>query len=343
MTMTILHNSEAPQNRIDAHTRLFQLDGWRGISILCVLAAHLLPLGPASWKLNGTAGAMGMSLFFTLSGFLITSLLLDRPQPVPFLIRRSCRILPLAFLFMLITLAVHMRPTEEWLANFFFYLNYTSLGQPFNSHMWSLCVEIHFYLCVAILVMLCGQRGLYVLPVACVVITGVRFATGTYISINSHLRCDEILVGASIAIIMHAHQVAIPDWTKQLSPWAALVVLLITCSPHLGACQYFRPYAGGLLVLTTLLAPEHRMSQLLKSKALYYLATISFALYVIHGPFRAGWFAGNNSFDRYMIKRPLGIVFTFLLAHLSTFYFESYWIRIGKRLTAKSGTGNGIS
>ena len=68
------------------------LDGWRGISILFVLAAHLLPLGPKTWKLNSMAGPMGMALFFTLSGFLITRFLLDNVRVTDFLIRRLCRI-----------------------------------------------------------------------------------------------------------------------------------------------------------------------------------------------------------------------------------------------------------
>ncbi len=55
--------------------RLGSLDGWRAISILGVLAAHMLPLGPSRWGLNALAGDAGMSLFFTLSGFLIASTL----------------------------------------------------------------------------------------------------------------------------------------------------------------------------------------------------------------------------------------------------------------------------
>ena len=51
------------------------LDGWRGIAIFCVLLAHWFPLGPASLKLNDWSGVLGMSLFFALSGFLITNLL----------------------------------------------------------------------------------------------------------------------------------------------------------------------------------------------------------------------------------------------------------------------------
>ena len=53
--------------------RLPALDGLRAISILLVLACHMLPLGPKVLQLNEAAGAMGMSLFFALSGFLIVS------------------------------------------------------------------------------------------------------------------------------------------------------------------------------------------------------------------------------------------------------------------------------
>ena len=64
------------------------LDGWRGLSILFVLAAHLLPLGPKALRLNETAGPIGMAVFFTLSGFLITNFLIHRPNIYDFIVRR---------------------------------------------------------------------------------------------------------------------------------------------------------------------------------------------------------------------------------------------------------------
>lgn len=67
-----------------AGSRLSVLDGWRGISILLVLACHLLPLGPKPWQMNSAAGVMGMAIFFTLSGFLITSFLLNNSSVVDF-------------------------------------------------------------------------------------------------------------------------------------------------------------------------------------------------------------------------------------------------------------------
>ena len=61
---------------VGSSARLSVLDGLRGISILLVLGSHTVPLGPKLLRLNDAAGAMGMSLFFALSGFLITSTLL---------------------------------------------------------------------------------------------------------------------------------------------------------------------------------------------------------------------------------------------------------------------------
>ena len=84
---------------MSAHeSRLQLLDGWRGISISLVLAGHLLPLGPKSLQINPTATAAGMAMFFILSGFLITSLLLRDDHIGRFLVRRFARIVPLAWL-----------------------------------------------------------------------------------------------------------------------------------------------------------------------------------------------------------------------------------------------------
>ena len=77
--------------------RLPVLDGLRAISILLVLAAHMLPLGPKVLRLNETAGPMGMSLFFALSGFLIVSGLRHNADVPEFLIKRLSKILPLAY------------------------------------------------------------------------------------------------------------------------------------------------------------------------------------------------------------------------------------------------------
>src|SRR5262245_4445315 len=104
--------------------RLAVLDGWRGISILSVLACHLLPLGPKSWQLNAAAGPFGMALLFTLSGFLITSTLLANPDWRTFLIRRGCRILPLAYLYIALAFLITGGGMDALLAHAGFFVNY---------------------------------------------------------------------------------------------------------------------------------------------------------------------------------------------------------------------------
>jgi peptidoglycan/LPS O-acetylase OafA/YrhL len=123
--------------------RFPMLDGWRGVSILLILATHLLPLGPSQWRLNSTAGPMGMALFFTLSGFLITNFLILRPEIYAFLIRRFARILPLAWLYITVALSLSSTEADVYLSHYLFYANWPPMSlTDTTGHLWSLCVEM---------------------------------------------------------------------------------------------------------------------------------------------------------------------------------------------------------
>jgi peptidoglycan/LPS O-acetylase OafA/YrhL len=104
--------------------KLAVLDGLRAISILLVLATHMLPLGPKPLRINETTGAMGMSLFFALSGFLITSTLIRNADVCEFMIKRLARIIPLAYayIFLAFTFLSFNQGDIFWTASFL--LNY---------------------------------------------------------------------------------------------------------------------------------------------------------------------------------------------------------------------------
>jgi hypothetical protein len=143
---------KAASGFIDIGARLPMLDGWRGISILAVIAAHMLPLGPKWFGLNGTSGALGMCLFFTLSGFLITRTLIHDPSVRNFAIRRVCRIVPLAWLFSLIALPIARAAPADYPATLLFYANLPPFWlTPLTAHLWTLCVEMQFYLLIGTL------------------------------------------------------------------------------------------------------------------------------------------------------------------------------------------------
>jgi peptidoglycan/LPS O-acetylase OafA/YrhL len=312
------------------------LDGWRGISILCVLAAHLLPLGPKSLQLNSTVAPMGMALFFTLSGFLITRFLLDHTSVVDFLIRRFARIVPLAWLAMAITLPLVGAPADFYLPHFFFYANLPPVRlTDAGSHLWSLCVEMQFYMGIALLVTVGGRRGLYALPLLCLAVTFTRIANGAHVNIVTWLRVDEILAGAVLALAYAGKLGTRPVWLLSRLNAVVLIVLLAICShPASGFMNYLRPYAAALLVGSTLYRAPGMLGTLLKSRVLAYIAEISYALYVIHHLLMFTWLGSGERLEKYL-KRPLLFAATFALAHLSTFQYEHRCIAYGKRLSMR--------
>jgi peptidoglycan/LPS O-acetylase OafA/YrhL len=317
------------------------LDGWRGISILCVLAAHMLPLGPKSWQLNELFALLGMCLFFTLSGFLITNTLIYRSNVRDFLMRRFCRILPLAWAFMLVALPLAAAAPSAYAAHFLFYANLPPFWlTPLTAHLWSLCVEMYFYLAIALIFTVLGQRGLLILlPLLCLAVTAGRIWQGVPISIITYYRVDEILSGACLALILVGRLGEyLPRFLSWVNPYLLLGLLLLTCHPAIIPANYLRPYLAAALVGSTLYQSESRMLGWLKKRALIYLATVSYALYVIHPLTTHGWFESGGTIIKYGVKRPLSFLITFALAHLSTFYYEKRWIALGKRWTTKAAT-----
>lgn len=314
------------------------LDGWRGISILCVLAAHMLPLGPKSWHLNELFAPLGMCIFFTLSGFLITNTLIYRPNVRDFLIRRFCRILPLAWAFMLVALLLAAAPPAAYAAHFLFYANLPPFWlTPLTAHLWSLCVEMYFYLGIALIFAAMGQRGLRLLPVLCLIVTAVCIWQNQPTSIVTYHRVGEILSGACLALILtNRLGEQLPRFLSWVNPYLLLGLLLLACHPLLIPVNYLRPYLAAALVGSTLYQSEARMLRWLKTRYLVYLAGISYALYVIHPLTMYGWLgSGETTMIKYA-KRPLSFLLTFALAHLSTYYYEKPWIALGKRWTSKS-------
>jgi peptidoglycan/LPS O-acetylase OafA/YrhL len=312
------------------------LDGWRGISILFVLAAHLLPLGPKFLRLNETAGPIGMALFFTLSGFLITNFLIHRPNLYDFIIRRFFRIIPLAWLYLFIALPVLGVSLVQAPAYFFFYANLTSMDLVGGaSHFWSLCVEMQFYVGIALLFFILKERGLYLAVLLCLLFTAFRIYDGVYINISTYYRIDEILVGVIVAM---AYNNKLGNWLPKLfekvNPYYMMVLLVISCHPDSGFMNYFRPYFAATLVASTLYNPPLKLSGFLNLQVLVYLASVSYALYVIHPLLAHTWLGSGELIEKYT-KRPLLFVVLFFLAHTSTFYYEKYWISLAKKLTSK--------
>jgi peptidoglycan/LPS O-acetylase OafA/YrhL len=310
------------------------LDGLRAISILLVLAAHMLPLGPKWLQLNATAGAMGMSLFFALSGFLIVSTLKRNSSVHEFLVRRFARIVPLAYAYVLVLLALRSLDADQAAWTMSFFLNYAHAHMTgANGHFWSLCVEVQFYVAIALLVLFAGPKGLWIVWPACALITALRIDSGTYISIVTHLRVDEILAGACVATLPIASRSRASN--VLLFACLAAVMWLLASHPESGGIQYLRPYTSAALLAVIAWTSGSALHDALSHHLLRYVAAISYALYVIHPLTLQGWMNTGGVLDRYLLKRPISLIATFAAAHASTFYWEKLWQRAGKDWIAR--------
>ena len=120
-----------------------------------------------------------MSLFFGLSGFLITRQLMTNDNVREFIIRRCARIIPLAYAYILIVYTFVNLDLGRlfWTATFLVNYNWSYLD-GYNSHFWSLCVEMQFYVFIATVVAALGRKGLWVVIPACLVVTGLRINAG---------------------------------------------------------------------------------------------------------------------------------------------------------------------
>lgn len=198
------------------------LDGLRGIAVLLVLWAHL-PIDSLPWLVNVARfafqpGYFGVDIFFVLSGFLITRILLvDKHSGRPlklFLMRRFLRIFPIYYLTILALLflepGMYLLWSALYVSNFTFSFDLTQ--NPLR-HTWSLAVEEHFYLVWPFIVYGCSTRmsrrlaAVVLMPLA-VVLTVVVLAFseawfmghgGDLIYRGSPFRALTLLAGAMIA------------------------------------------------------------------------------------------------------------------------------------------------
>ncbi len=292
-----------------AGKHLRDLDGIRGLSILFVLALH------ASYG-NLGGGFLGVDIFFVLSGFLITALLLAEHQNTgrislgSFYLRRAFRILPPIACCLVMTFFlwdIIAPPTVKFWPAATKVLLFVSNFAPTESmrilaHSWSLSIEEQFYLIWPLILCLYTKKS-RTFPATVAVIGIVVTITFRWhhlaggndpsaLYTTTVARLDSILIGALLAIwripVARALHRAGATWLL-FGASIALIGLLIIGNRTMFLNTYwaFSAFAccSAAFILLSLIAKEnHPVRRFLRLRPMIYMGSISYGLYIYHYP-----------------------------------------------------------
>jgi len=327
-----------------------ELDGARGLAILLVMVLHFTMEGGIQetnveidclFMRAAQFGWIGVDLFFVLSGFLITGILLDAKGSKGyfrnFYIRRALRIFPLYYGFLAFwffglprlytwpaDIVYPVRQLWSWiyLTNISQAIRHTlAAAPPYTGHFWSLAVEEQFYAVWPIIVFMFSRRTLLRLCGMCLVCAPiVRFwlwTIGDPIAayVLAPARMDALAMGAALALVWRG-----PDGLSRVRVWAwptaGTACALFVCMANLHTSGRFDgvPLATlGYSCLAVLFAALLTLSLQSRSQLLTalfgrpemrFMGKYSYALYVFHLPI--GYFVANTLFRVGQIPRIMG-------------------------------------
>ena len=348
------------------------IDGLRCVAVFLVLLQHFAKYIARYFY----TGYYGVDLFFVISGFLVTGILLQakghsfKENYFYFIGRRTLRIFPIYYLTILILWLCAQPVVRE---NLVYLLTYTfnyalilkAVPKSSVSHFWSLSVEEQFYLFWPFFVLLLKKRTgvLFVIAMAMIVtgysqqVFSIFPAVSPYNYVSLLTRMAPLGLGAAGAIVVYKNKLPHDVFKNRVVEYAVLLLLLITLAtdyafklPVLGLCSLFLVLKAALYNFSCTF-----LNQLLHNKRVLYIGSISYGIYVFHYPilyfcnslFDLFWaninFSFLGSFQKYtwhtwIIKLPLYSLLTIGLAALSFKYIETPMLKLKDRFFTYEGS-----
>ena len=322
-----------------------ELDGLRGVAILWVVLYHCHPRLRGTWIYYASLwGWAGVALFFALSGFLITSILLtarDRPHFFHnFHARRALRIWPV---YLLVLVVVYLNApwfigptvwdairTAPWWAYVFFVQNLFHLAlPPALQPTWALAIEEQYYFVWAPLVRWLRRPWMLAIVLAAALAVSPALRLGHHAWLNpTHtlIHLDGLALGSLLALAMHTLPVNRRAWL-----WiglAGMVAGVWAAGTIAGGTAFLDSalavgFVGIMLALIASTGSRNPVNAVLRSGPLAFYGRISYGLYLIHISIFIffGWF--DLRMDRYGVLGNLAVV-GFRLA-VSTLAAAALW------------------
>ena len=344
--------------------RIPSLDGLRAVSIALVVLGHLCGTSgfvlPGSFANTLALGELGVGVFFVISGFLITKLLLEEAKRtggvslLHFYLRRTFRIFPPYYAFILVLIVLD---AGRWITlssgDLVHTLTYTAnyhAGRSWNvGHAWSLSVEEQFYLLwPAVLLVLGRWGGLRVALAFIAAAPLVRLGLWTLVpaardtvGVSFETVADAIAIGCVLALgreWLHRQppylQLLRSRWLI-LAPVVALLAGLLAELPRLDFLFGFtlRNVCIGLCIDWCVTYPTGRVGRILNSRPLVFVGVISYSIYLWQQLFlNRHVVAAPTSF-------PLNLALVVLAALASYYVVERPTLRLRQRIEVRLFAG----
>jgi peptidoglycan/LPS O-acetylase OafA/YrhL len=222
-----------------------QLDGIRGLAIILVLLNHLYTFVPLA-----IIGWIGVDLFFVLSGFLITGILIDSRNKSGyyfiFLRRRILRIFPLYYFFLVLFFIIYPLSNIHYIPNyknlfsnqFWFWTYIQNLFFAFNGwpsnqmldHFWSLAVEEQFYLFWPLIILNCSSKTVIKISVLLIissVIVRNIIHDDPFAVVFTVCRLDSLSIGALCAIFIREYKKFLENHILKVAFFTSIILIAI--------------------------------------------------------------------------------------------------------------------
>ncbi len=344
--------------------RLPALDGLRAISVTMVVLGHLIGTRGFPDVLAHTwtrAAQLGVGVFFVISGFLITTLLLEERARTgtigltQFYIRRAYRILPAAYAYMLVIAALAAAGAItvgrfDLVHAATYTTNFAQEGRSWwLGHLWSLSVEEQFYLLWPALVLVLSARGALKAAFVAIALAPLTRAAIVLVWRSHHggigeyfpAVCDGLAMGCVLAVIRpwlgrkSLYLAFLRHPAFWLIPIAIVATLGVKLRPAITllAVPLFT-YAGiALLIDRCLRFTEGAFVRVLELRPMVWVGTLSYSLYLWQQPFV------NRTSDSWVAAFPQNIVLTLVAASLSYYLVEQPFLRLRARRAAARAAG----
>lgn len=346
--------------------KLYSIHYLRGFAALLVVVAHNSFLLTGEWVKN-IPGALGVDIFFIISGFIITlATQKDSITPASFIIKRFFRIWPVFFItWLLACLFVYRdQPFGTMINALFFGLqDYTRPGPGFGNSMlgppWTLTYELLFYLLFGLAMMISYRYRTYVCAAIILTTTiGLQLATNGEFALASQISPDIVVTQWWQGMLKVAGNTILYEFifgmllaeayihrllSKEIR-WPHILSLVALIAAPIAAFiigpQVFGMYGGfwiaAILLMAAIVTEYYRPIKALP--AMIFFGNISYSLYLVHFPLRLfiiRLLPEHTSHGQNVFIFLLLMLCSILLATFFFYFVEKPGIKLGHQLSTR--------